>query len=71
MDKPRSCTKCGSLRIAEIYYGYPVRSKGLEEKVRRFEIILGGCEPADAIWECVDCGAQYGSYNKQSSQEGA
>jgi hypothetical protein len=58
IKKPDKCPECGSGKIAEILYGLPVFSPGLEKKINEDKITLGGCcvsgnEPS---WNCIDCG---------------
>jgi hypothetical protein len=56
--KPDKCSECGSSKIAEILYGLPVFSLGLEKKINKNKIFLGGCcvSGNDPLWKCIDCG---------------
>ena len=57
VKKPNKCPKCGSNKIAEIPYGLPVFSPGLEKKINENQITLGGCcvYGDDPTWKCIDC----------------
>jgi hypothetical protein len=56
--KPDKCPECGSSKIAQILYGLPVFSPGLEKKINENKITLGGCcvSGNDPSWKCIDCG---------------
>jgi len=56
-DKPVKCPHCGSNRIANILYGYPVFSDELEADRAAGRVTLGGCYVSDddPVWQCADC----------------
>jgi len=49
------CSKCGSDKVIEIMYGYPLEF--MLKKEKRGEIKLGGCiqKSKDPNWFCKDC----------------
>ncbi len=55
--RPRKCPQCGSAKIANILYGYPVFDSKLEKLLDEGKIALGGCVISgnDPTWRCVDC----------------
>jgi len=60
MKKPRQCPHCGSLRIAEILYGYVDFSEKLKNELKAGRTTLGECcvIDDDPVWQCVDCAAK-------------
>jgi DNA-directed RNA polymerase subunit RPC12/RpoP len=61
IKKPKSCSECGSKRIATILHGMPAFSDELERDIEVGKIVLGGClvSDDDPIWQCVDCGKSF------------
>lgn len=59
------CPFCGSEHIARIQWGRPIWNSELERKLRKKEVVLGGCMiSADCKkWECNDCGKRFGEAN--------
>ena len=59
--KPKKCPECGSVKIADILYGYPDFSKELERDIEDGRVQLGGCIVSgnDPVWECSECGTQF------------
>jgi len=57
-EKPSSCPKCGSKKIARILRGYPAMSPEFREELDNGTVTLGGCEVSDddPAWECPKCG---------------
>ena len=53
--KPRKCPKCGCHKIASILYGYPIFSPNLEQEIAQGKVVLGGCCPDFAKWQCIEC----------------
>lgn len=57
------CPECGSMNIAEIYYGYPIDSPKLHKMIENKEIVLGGCKVYSDVendrWHCNDCGCEF------------
>ena len=53
--KPESCPACGSVRVAEIMYGFP--GPGMIEDAATGDTVLGGCcvSDFDPEWRCLDC----------------
>jgi hypothetical protein len=55
---PESCPACGSRQLVPVVHGLP--SPELEERARRQEVVLAGCElfgdERDARWRCLNCG---------------
>ena len=56
------CPECGSLRVAEILWGYFPDCKSIEEKFDKGEFVLGGClvSDHDPRWECNECSHHWG-----------
>ena len=56
-EKPVKCPRCGSNRIANLLYGYPMYSEELETDRAAGRITLGGCYVTDddPVWQCADC----------------
>jgi DNA-directed RNA polymerase subunit RPC12/RpoP len=59
--KPKTCSECGSKRIAKIVYGLPHFSDEERRDVELGKIVLGGCvlTGEDPVWECADCGKAF------------
>ena len=59
--KPRTCSNCGSKRIAKIEYGLPYFTEEENREVEAGKIVLGGCVLTgnDPAWQCVNCGKQF------------
>lgn len=55
--KPKNCPFCGSEKIANILYGYPVISEELNNDINSRRVVLGGCVITgdDPSWQCVVC----------------
>lgn len=55
--KGKVCPQCGSTRVADILYGYPVMNEELDMAIKKGEVTLGGCciSPSDPKVECMDC----------------
>ncbi len=61
-DKPKTCPKCGSAKVAAILYGLPVFNDDLERAIDAGEIALGGCciMGDDPLWRCLECKHEFG-----------
>jgi predicted Zn-ribbon and HTH transcriptional regulator len=59
--KPKTCSECGSRRIANILYGYPSFSDEERRDVELGKIVLGSCVVTDddPVWSCADCGKSF------------
>ncbi len=66
-ERPSSCPRCGSGRVATILYGYPMESINLKNRVKAGEVVLGGCLVSndDPRWRCMDCGFQIHQRSKR------
>ena len=53
------CPCCGSRRIAKILWGRPDFTEDLLKKLDEGKIVLGGCMPGGADFECKDCGKRF------------
>lgn len=55
--KPKHCPKCNSKSIANILWGYPVRSAKLDRALEERRTVLGGCCVGldDPNWQCNYC----------------
>ena len=60
--KNPTCPKCGSVRVAEIFYGLPYFSAALERDIEVGKIVLGGCgiKRDSPSWHCNDCRNEWG-----------
>lgn len=61
-NKPKmKCSKCDSVKIARILYGFPMFDDKLEKQIDRGTITLGGCcvTGNDPKYECMSCGVQF------------
>lgn len=60
-EKPQKCPKCGSNRIATIFYGLQRESPELEKEIEEGRVVLGGCciEMDSPLWQCKGCGEQF------------
>ena len=54
-SKPDKCPRCGSPRIARIFYGLPAMSPELRKKLDEGTVVLGGCMPMAVSWRCLEC----------------
>jgi len=56
-NKPERCPECGSDKIADILYGLPDFSVGLQNELESGRIALGGCcvTGNDPAWQCNSC----------------
>lgn len=56
-DRPSTCPKCGSIRIARYLYGEPMFSDQLQADLDAGKIVLGGCiiTGDDPKWKCMEC----------------
>lgn len=66
MRKPEKCPTCGSPKVAQVRYGYPIFGPELEKELAEGKTVLGGCVISgdDPEWQCVDC--QQEIYRKRS-----
>lgn len=58
----RICPRCGSKNTAQILWGMPAFSEDLEEKLKKKEIVLGGCcvSDNDPTYHCNTCKKDFG-----------
>ena len=56
------CPECNKTWVAEILWGYVGDMKAIEEKLKKKEIVLGGClvTDHDSKWKCNDCHHRWG-----------
>jgi hypothetical protein len=59
--KPKTCSECGSKRIAKILYGYPSFSDKELRDAELGKVVFGGCVVTgdEPVWECADCGKSF------------
>jgi hypothetical protein len=61
-QEAKCCPSCSSKDVAEILYGMPCMSKGMERVYSSNQIKLGGCCVEDGIpeWHCNRCEHEWG-----------
>ena len=60
-EMKEQCPSCGSTRIAKIVWGLPDFTEELIKKLDDGKIVLGGCMPGGADYECKVCGKRFRS----------
>ncbi len=56
--KGQSCPFCSSEKVAQIRWGLPMFSQGMEQLLAQGKVVLGGCvldEADDQDMQCLDC----------------
>jgi len=58
--KPSKCPKCGSEKIATVFYGYPDPTPKMQKAFDEGRLVVGGCEISgdDPVWQCTACGTE-------------
>jgi len=59
------CPQCGSEKVAEILYGYPI-FEAIKDDLETGRTVLGGCivEEDAPQWSCQACSLEFGQVNQ-------
>jgi len=57
--KPIKCPVCGGKPVASILWGMPIFSDELQAMIDAGKVVLGGCCPGPADWQCTHCGQEF------------